>query len=67
MQKTFSIFYSRTFWTILAMFIVGGGNALVPVLPAAVQTIAMALLGLLATYFHINPQQSYNGSTLNNQ
>lgn len=67
MQKTFSILYSRTFWTVVAMFIVGGGNAIVPVLPAGVQAVALAILGIFATYFHVTPSQSYNGSTLNSQ
>jgi len=60
MQPNFSIFASRTFWTLVVMFVVGGLNAIVPVLPASVQTIAMAILGLLATYFHVNPSQTYN-------
>lgn len=60
MQKTFSIFYSRTIWTLVAIFIVGGGNAIVPVLPPVAQTIIVALLGILAGYFKLNPSQSYN-------
>jgi len=55
-----SIFKSRTFWTIVAMFVVGGGNAIVPVLPAAVQAVALGILGILATYFHVTPSQNYN-------
>lgn len=56
----FSLFKSRTFWTVVVMFVVGGGNALVPVLPAPVQTAAMAVLGIMAAYFHVNPSQTYN-------
>lgn len=56
----YSILKSRTFWTILAMFIVGGVNAIVPFMPAEAQTIVMGVLGLLATYFHVNPSQNYN-------
>jgi hypothetical protein len=56
----FSIFKSRTFWTIVLMFIVGGGNAIVPVLPASLQALAMLMLGGMATYFHVNPSQTYN-------
>lgn len=55
----YSIFKSRTFWTIVAMFVIGGVNAVVPVLPPDIQTIAMALLGILASYFHFNPSQNY--------
>lgn len=41
------------------MFLVGGGNALVPVLPADIQVGVLGLLGVLATYFHTNPSQTY--------
>ncbi len=34
-------------------------NALVPILPA-VQIGAMALMALLAAYFHVNPSRTYN-------
>lgn len=56
----YSIFKSRTFWTIVAMFIIGGLNAIVPVLPAGMQTVLMGILGVAATYFHVNPTQTYN-------
>lgn len=55
-----SLFKSRTFWTIAAMFVIGGGNAIVGVLPASVQAVALLILSGLATYFHVNPSQSYN-------
>lgn len=42
------------------MFIVGGGNAVVPVLPVDVQAIAMLVLSGMATYFHVSPSQTYN-------
>jgi hypothetical protein len=57
---TYSIFASRTVWTVVAMFVIGGGDAIVPVLPAWMQVAALAVLGALATYFHINPSQTYN-------
>lgn len=57
---TFSYFKSRTFWTVVAMFAVGGINAIVPVLPPTIQTVATGLLGILAVYFHTNPSQTYN-------
>ncbi len=64
MQKTYSIFLSKTFWTVVAMFVVGGGNAIVPVLPTAVQAIVMLVLSGMATYFHVNPSQPYNTSNI---
>lgn len=53
------VFFSRTFWTVVAMFVVGGLNAITPVLPPNVQAVVVALLGVLATYFHVNPSQNY--------
>lgn len=64
MQKTFSILYSRTFWTIVAMFIVGGGNAILPIIPPAASTILSAFLGIVAVYFHTNPSQNYNTDSI---
>jgi len=50
---------SRTLWTVVLMFIVGGTEALVDVIPAEVHTITMLILGMLATYFKLNPSQDY--------
>ena len=44
------------------LFIIGGGNAIVPTIPAGGQAILMLGLSALATYFHINPSQPYNTS-----
>lgn len=54
----YSIFRSRTFYTILAMVIVGAGNALVPIIPAAYQALAVTLLGILAANFHLSTAQN---------
>lgn len=56
MQKAFS---SRTVLTIFLMFIVGGLTAVVPVFPPAVGTILQGILGAFATYFKLNPSQTY--------
>lgn len=55
----YSIFKSRTFWTIIAMFVIGGGNAVIPVIPPGLQAIAMLIFSGMATYFHVNPSQQY--------
>lgn len=60
----YSIFASRTFWTIVAMAVIGGGNAIVPVLPPQVAAVAMLALSALASYFHVNPSQSYNTGSI---
>lgn len=59
----FTMLGSRTNWTIIAMFVIGGGNAIVPVLPPTLQALALAALSALAMYFHVNPSQTYNGSS----
>lgn len=56
----YSIFKSRGFWSVVGMFVVGGLNAIVPVLPAAVSTVVTGILGFAAIYFHFNPSQAYN-------
>ena len=56
----YSIFKSRTVWSVIGIFVVVGGNAIVPMLPPAVQAIVTAILGFMAIYFKINPSQQYN-------
>jgi len=63
MNTNYSLFKSRTFYTILAMFVVAGANAVLPVLPPAVSTVVSAILGIMAVYFHVNPSQTYNPVT----
>lgn len=50
----YNIFKSRTFYTILAMFVIGGLNAIVQILPPDVQTVFMAALSILAAKFHLD-------------
>ena len=64
MKPNFSIFFSRTFWTIVAMAIVGGGNAVLPVIPPQAAAILTVMLGLLASYLHVNPSQNYNTGSI---
>lgn len=49
----YSILRSRTFWSAVALFIVTGGNAIMPMLP----TNASAFLGMvflvMTSYFHL--------------
>jgi len=63
MTPNWSLLKSRTFWTIVAMFVVGGGNAIVPMIPADLQALVMLVLSGLATYFHVSPSQTYNTPT----
>lgn len=50
----YKLLKSRTFWTVIAMFLVGGMNAIVPVLSPSLQTIVMAVLTVLASLFHFD-------------
>ncbi len=52
---------SRTFWTVVVMFLVGGVQAITQFIPAGLLPFVEGGLGLLATYFHVNPSQNYNG------
>jgi hypothetical protein len=54
----YSLFRSKTFWTIVAMVFVGAGNAVVPVIPADYQAIAVTLLAVLASTFHLSTAQA---------
>lgn len=56
MNKITQALSSRTVWTVIAMFIIGGVNALFPVIPADWQAPLMGVLTLLAAYFHVNPK-----------
>ena len=58
----YSLLRSRTFWTIVAMAVVGAGNALVPVIPTDYQAIALLALSALASYFHLQTGNSTTGS-----
>lgn len=50
----YNILKSRTFWTFVAMFVIGGGNEIVPLLPPTYAALAMAALMGLGQYFHID-------------
>ena len=54
MTQAYSLFRSKTFYTIVAMMVVGAGNAVIPVVPAQYSSILVVLLGLVASYFHLS-------------
>lgn len=54
----YSIFKSRTFWTIVITFLYNGYAAISGQLPADVTVILNAVFGMLATYFHYAGVQS---------
>ena len=50
---------SRTFWTIAVMFLVGGVEGIAQFIPDSFEPVILGGLGLLATYFKLNPSQDY--------
>ena len=50
---------SRTVWTIAVMFLIGGVEAISTFIPEGLSTVLLGALGLLATYFKLNPSQEY--------
>lgn len=50
---------SRTFWTIVVMFVIGGVQAVEPIMPNGLYLLISSVLASLATYFKLNPSQRY--------
>lgn len=50
----YNFFKNPTFWTIAAMVVFGGVNAVLPIIPAPWNTLVQVALGILATSFHID-------------
>lgn len=56
----YSILKSRTVWTVFAMFLIGGVQAVSAFIPVPFQSFVEGILGLAAVYFHVNPSQNYS-------
>lgn len=50
----YSLFRSKTFYTIIAMAVVGAGNAVMPVVSPTVAAILEVILTILASQFHLS-------------
>ncbi len=59
MSKIALTLRSRTFWTIVLLFVIGGFDSISNVIPAGMATPVEGVLALLAAYFHVNPSQQY--------
>ncbi len=59
MNKISQIFKSRTFWTLVVLFIVNGVHGIQGSIPPEALTYVNLFLGMMTTYFHINPSQNY--------
>lgn len=56
MSKLWKVFQSRTFWTIVVMFVVNGITGIRDLIPVAYLPFIDGALGLLAIYFRANPR-----------
>ena len=61
MTKISLLLRSRSFWVLIAMFVITGTNALIPFMPAELQLLVQAVLTALLAYLKISPSQNYNG------
>ena len=55
-----SLWKSRTFWTLLLTFAFNAANETAQLLPAPYQMLVNGILAALTAYFHVNPSQQYN-------
>ena len=60
MTKLGLMFKSRTFWTLVVMFLVNGIAGIHNMIPATWLPFVDGILGILVIYFKLNPSQSYN-------
>lgn len=50
---------SKTNWTILVMFLIGGFEATVQFIPDVIETPLLGVLAVAALFFKMNPSQEY--------
>lgn len=60
MSTLIKILKSRTNWAIAAMFVIGGLNAIVDVVPQEAQLTIMGILAFLGIVFRTNPKQQFD-------
>lgn len=60
MNKVSLALKSKTTWTVVAMFVIGGTNAISSFIPSSLEPVVMGALGLLAVYFKVTPSQKYD-------
>lgn len=58
-MNTYSWYKSRTVWTAVAMFVVGGMQAVSSLLPVGSEPYVLAFLGILTTYFHLDTAKTF--------
>lgn len=56
MNKIITALKSRTVWAVVLMFLVGGVESIAQFIPDNIETLVLALLGVAAGYFRLNPR-----------
>ena len=56
MNKLSMVLKSRTAWTVVLMFVVGGVQAVDMFIPVGAQPVVEGLLAIVALYFRANPK-----------
>lgn len=59
MNKIWLTLKSRTFWTLVVLFVVNGVASVHSMIPAGWVPLVDGFLGVLTIYFHVNPSQNY--------
>ena len=62
-KNKMTILKSRTFWTIVVMFLYNGVMAIHNLIPVSFAPLVDGLLSIVAVYFHMNPSQNYSTSS----
>ena len=53
------LFKSRGNWALVAIFLIGGIEAIASYIPDSIETLLLGALGLAVMYFKMNPSQEY--------
>lgn len=59
MKKFLLVLKSRTVWSAVALFLVGGVSAISDIVPDAIETPLMMILTGMVAYFKVTPSQKY--------
>ena len=59
MNTLIKILKSRTIWTLVLMFVIGGVDAISRFIPSETKEIILGFLGFLIAYFKLSPSQTY--------
>lgn len=55
----YSLFRSRTFWSIVALFVISGTNGIMGMIPAGAIVYVQFALAALASYFHLDTAKTF--------